>query len=72
MRLQREAAASLRPEDYADGLELDLEDQDGGSGAEDEEDEQEQDRTMGGAAARVSSLSAVGMILRTWESLSRF
>ena len=51
MRLQREAAAGLRPEDYADGLDLDLDEDEGVSEADDEDEDEP--RTMGGAADRV-------------------
>jgi len=59
VRLQREAAAALRPEDYADGLELDGDDEDAGGSAEDEDEDEAADRTMGSAAARVSGLCTV-------------
>lgn len=50
MRLQREAAEDLRPEDYAEGLELGG--SDGGASSSEEEDEEE-GQTMGRAAAQV-------------------
>ena len=53
VRLQREAAAGLRPEDYADGLDLEPADDEGDSDAEEEPERGDEPRTMGGAANRV-------------------
>ena len=76
MRLQREAAAGLRPEDYADGLELDLEGEEAGGSAEDDDEDEAADRTMGGAAARVSGLRTLAHCCgpgdqEHWLALSR-
>ena len=52
LRLQREAAEDLRPEDYADGLDLGA---DAGVSSSEEDDEEEEEQTMGQAAAKVRS-----------------
>ena len=66
MRLQREAAAGLRPEDYADGLGLeDGADEDAGGSGEDDDEDEAADGTMGGAAARVSCLVEVALKSQT-------